>query len=151
MNYQFEALKIAQSQPNSEKAKLPAIIGSILNRIGNVYMELADYRKAIEYYKLSIVEHQKNKTIRSIPNLLSNIGNVYELMGMADSAIYYQQMTYDSSLIYDRSNIVRGEMMFRMGNAYRITSYNVCYTKLLRVLALLEPFLPNGRHWYYLP
>jgi signal transduction histidine kinase/tetratricopeptide (TPR) repeat protein len=122
-SFQFavEALKISEKIKNNPSEK-----GSIFNSIGNIYMELADYRKAIEYYTLSKEQFLTVETVLggSVLNEVSNIGNVYELMRVADSALYYQQIVYDAALKdTQRDLIVRAEMMFRMGNAYKLNGH----------------------------
>ncbi|MGB6037043.1 MAG: tetratricopeptide repeat protein, partial [Cryomorphaceae bacterium] len=118
---QFESLRISQEVKDS------ANVAITLNRIGNTYMELGDYPKAIEYYRLSkkyfvllgsAVEY----------NELSNIGNVYDLMGVADSAMYYQQIALDfvNSDEFIRDGYVTvPEVMFRMGNAFKLNGDSV--------------------------
>ncbi len=116
--YAFEALKIIEKIKNNAKPK-----GHVYNRIGNIYMEMADYRKAIEYYNLSKEQFLIGDTEfgGNVLNTVSNIGNIYELMGIADSALYFQQIVYDASLKDTaRTLIVRAEMMFRMGNAHKL-------------------------------
>lgn len=115
LQYQFEALQIG------EKINDKSTIAYALNRIGNIYMELANYKKANEYYTLSQEQFQLIKDTGMVHNEVSNIGNVYELMGMPDSALFYQQIVYDASLkTNDRKNYTRPEIMFRMGNAYNL-------------------------------
>jgi signal transduction histidine kinase len=113
---QFESLRISEEVEDSTN------IAIILNRIGNTYMELGDYPKAIEYYR-----HSKDYFVAlgatAEYNELSNIGNVYELMGAADSAMYYQQiiMDYVTSDDFIRNGYVTvPEVMFRMGNALKL-------------------------------
>ena len=119
LQYQFEALKIG------EKIKDTTTTAFALNRIGNIYMELADYRKAIEYYTLSKQQFEKINNTGMIYNEMSNIGNVYGLMGRADSALYYQQMVFDASLkTTNRNSFTRPEIMFRMGNAFKLNNNN---------------------------
>jgi signal transduction histidine kinase len=117
----FESLKMAENIDNiKENSRLK---GAALNRIGNIYMELGNYKKAIEYYNLSNDQYLTFSTPESgdVLNGLSNIGNVYELMGVRDSALYYQQNVYDIALkVLERKLLVRAEMMFRMGNAYKL-------------------------------
>jgi signal transduction histidine kinase len=119
--FAFESLKMVEIIENLDiNARLK---GSALNRIGNIYMELGNYRKAIEYYNLSIEQYLTYSTSESgnVLNGMSNIGNVYELMGVKDSALYYQQNVFDvASKNLDRNLVVRAEMMFRMGNAYKL-------------------------------
>ncbi len=114
LQLQFVAMKLIEGlKDTSAKA-------AILNRIGNTYMELADYRMANNYYFLSrdLFQQIKNATYY---NELSNIGNIYELLKMPDSALYYQQIVLDFSLKNTpKLGIVRPEIMFRMGNAYKL-------------------------------
>ena len=120
MKLEFEALNIG------EKMKVTTITAIALNRIGNVYMELGDYRKANEYYFRSKDQGQQIGDTAIYNNELSNIGNIYELSNMPDSALYYQQLVYKESLKHpaDRRFITWPEMMFRMGNAYKLKGDN---------------------------
>jgi len=115
LQFQFEALEI------SEKVKDTSNIAFAFNRIGNIYMELADYKKANEYYNRSKDLFEKLNDIGMFHNEVSNIGNVYELMQMPDSALHYQQIVYEASLTNsDRNRYTRPEIMFRMGNALKL-------------------------------
>ncbi len=119
MKLEFEALNIG------EKIKDTAITAIALNRIGNIYMELGDYRKANEYYLRSKDQFQLIGDSATYNNELSNIGNIYELSNMPDSALYYQQLVYKESLKHtNRDFVTRPEMMFRMGNAYKLKGDN---------------------------
>jgi signal transduction histidine kinase len=115
LQFQFEALEI------SKKIKDTSNIAFALNRIGNIYMELADYKKANEYYFLSKDLFEEIGVIEMVHNEVSNIGNIYDLMLIPDSALYYQQIVYDAALKSNyRERYVRPEIMFRMGNAYNL-------------------------------
>ncbi len=115
LKFQFESLNI------SENMKDTSTTAYALNRIGNIYMELGDYEKAIEYYTKSKDLFQSIGDIGMYHNEVSNIGNIFYLMRSPDSALYYQQMVYDASLINaDRNSYTRPEIMFRMGNAYTL-------------------------------
>jgi two-component system NtrC family sensor kinase len=114
MQQQYSALQIA------EEIKDSATIASALNGIGNTYMELAEYSKANDFYRRSKDLFRAIGIIAMYYNELSNIGNIFELMGMPDSALYYQRIVYEASIkTKDREFITRAEMMFRMGNAYK--------------------------------
>ena len=116
LQLQFEALNISRKIRDSNTTAF------VLNRVGNTYMELADYRKANEYYFQSKDLFRAIRSIGMVYNEISNIGNIYELMNMPDSALYYQQLVYkaSSSKHNDREFITWSEMMFRMGNAYNL-------------------------------
>ncbi|MEO6611627.1 MAG: ATP-binding protein [Chitinophagaceae bacterium] len=115
LQFQFEALNISESiMDTSSKA-------FALNRIGNTYMELADYPKANEYYFRSKELFESIGDTGMYYNEISNIGNIYELLAMPDSALYFQQIVYEKSLDNnDRNKYTRPEIMFRMGNAYKL-------------------------------
>jgi two-component system NtrC family sensor kinase len=116
LQFQFEAMNI------SEKIKDSSTTAFALNRIGNTYMELADYRKANEYYFRSKDLFRVLRDSGMYYNELSNIGNIYELLKMPDSALYFQQLVYEasSSKYTDRNFVTWPEMMFRLGNAYKL-------------------------------
>ncbi|HEY5464850.1 MAG TPA: ATP-binding protein [Hanamia sp.] len=115
LQLEFEALAIG------EKIKDTNTVGFAFNRIGNVYMELADYKKANEYYLLSKNLFYKIGDTAMFYNEVSNIGNVYALMHMPDSALYFQQIVYDAwQKSKNRNFYTQSEIMFRMGNAYRL-------------------------------
>ena len=115
LQLQYEAMDIA------ERIKDSIVMAYVLNSIGNIYMEMDDYYRANEYYFISRdLAKQLNNTSHYY-NEISNIGNVYELMRKPDSALYYQQLVYDATLKAPGKVItVRPEMMFRMGNAFRL-------------------------------
>jgi two-component system NtrC family sensor kinase len=111
MQDQFSALAIAR---NIESQHLEAWT---FNRIGNTYMELGELNKAVEYYKLSKNLFARFNYIGYVYNEMSNLGNVYEMLGILDSAKFYQQQVLKYSLINtDRYAITYGEMRERLGN-----------------------------------
>ncbi len=117
LRFQFESLEI------SEKIKDTSNIAFALNRIGNIYMELGDYKKANEYYYRSKDLFEKVGDIGMVHNEVSNIGNVFDLMQIPDSGLYFQQIVFDAAKnSTDRNKYTRPEMMFRMGNAYKLKS-----------------------------
>ena len=115
LQLQFEALKISESIKDTSSKALA------LNRIGNIYMELADYPKAKEYYFRSKNLFELIGDRSMYYNEMSNIGNIYELLSMLDSALYFQKIVYEKSKENnDRYSYVRPEIMFRMGNVYKL-------------------------------
>lgn len=116
MELQFLALNI------SEEIKDSSLKAYALNRIGNIYMELAEYRRANDYYFRSMDMFLGLKDSVMYYNEISNIGNIYELMGMPDSALYYQLLVYQAAQnkMADRNFVTWAEMYFRIGNAYKV-------------------------------
>ncbi len=114
LQLQFEALKI------TDEIKDTSTKAFALNRIGNTYMELGDYKMANKYYFMSMNLFEKLANTGMYDNEMSNIGNIYELMQRPDSALYYQEIVFKHSLQTDnRKSYVRPEIMFRLGNIYR--------------------------------
>jgi two-component system NtrC family sensor kinase len=105
-------------------------MASILNRIGNIYMELKEYKTAIDYYRQSQALCEKMADSGAVYNEVSNIGNIYELMGTLDSSQIYQQRVFDFSIHNtDRNAITYGEMRARLGNVEsRLGNYETALT-----------------------
>jgi len=115
LRYQFEALEIG------EQLKDTTNIAFALNRIGNIYMELGDFKRANEYYFQSKNLFEKIGDVGMVHNEMSNIGNIYNLMKQPDSGLYYLRIVYEAAQKSgDRNKYTRPEMMFRIGNAYRL-------------------------------
>ena len=115
LRLQFEALELG------EQFKDTSTIAFALNRIGNIYMELADYKKATEYYTRSKELFEKTGDVGMVHNEMSNIGNIFNLMQQPDSGLYYLRIVYEAAQKSgDRNKYTRPEMMFRIGNAYRL-------------------------------
>ncbi len=119
LNCQLSALSILENNPDTGR------MASILNRIGNIYMELKEYKRAINYYRQSQVLYDKLNDKGSFYNEVSNIGNIFELMGTLDSAKIYQQRVFDFSIQNTDRNVISGEMRARFGNVEsRLGNYN---------------------------
>jgi two-component system, NtrC family, sensor kinase len=115
LRLQFEAMEIG------EQLKDTSNIAFALNRIGNIYMELGDFKKAHEYYFQSMDLFEKIGDVGMVHNEMSNIGNIYNLMQQPDSGLNYLRIVYDAAQKSgDRNKYTRPEMLFRMGNAYRL-------------------------------
>jgi tetratricopeptide (TPR) repeat protein len=111
---QFMALNIAERTKNSY------LEAWCMNRIGNAYMELRDFSKAVDYYRSSKYLFVLHKKEGFVYNEISNIGNVYEMMGLLDSSKIYQQQLLKYSLTNsDRYAVTYGEMRERLGNVER--------------------------------
>ena len=113
---QFEALRLAKELDDKN------ITATALNRIGNTYMELADYKKANEYYFEAKDLFKASGNTGMYYNEVSNIGNIYDLLKVPDSALYYQELVYNAHLKKpgNRLDFTIPEVMFRMGNAYKL-------------------------------
>lgn len=121
LEFQFEALRIAKLANNKD------IIATALNRIGNTYMELGDYARANKYYFDSLKIFKSIGNTAMYYNEVSNIGNIYDLLKKPDSALHYQQIVYKAHLKTpaNRLAFTVPEIMFRMGNAYKLNGNRV--------------------------
>ncbi len=81
----FKATQIAK-QNNLEDINTPA-----LNAIGESYIILKDYHRAIYYFRLQKALDQKSNTEEGVAYALYDIGNAYDEMNRLDSAYYYEQ------------------------------------------------------------
>jgi len=113
---QFEAYRIGKDLGNN------SIMALALNRIGNTYMELGDYIKADDYYVQSKNLFKVVGNTGMYYNEVSNIGNIYDLLKVPDSTLYYQTLVYNAHIKnpQNRYDFTIPEIMFRMGNAYKL-------------------------------
>ena len=113
---QFEAYRIGKHLSHK------SIMAVALNRIGNTYMELGDYIKANDYYVQSKNLFKAVGNTGMYYNEVSNIGNIYDLLKVPDSTLYYQTLVYNAHIKnpQNRYDFTIPEVMFRMGNAYKL-------------------------------
>jgi two-component system NtrC family sensor kinase len=111
LNIQFQSLEIARQQ------KSQFGLAYELNSIGNTYLDMGDPQTALRYYRESYAMHLKSSGpyFYWTMNEQSNIGNAYEKLHKADSALYYElKMYHDSHFPFD----IEPELLGRVGNAY---------------------------------
>lgn len=103
-----------------------------LNMLGNIWaVDLLDEKKALSYYKQSLVLKLKSATPQSISASYNNIGISHKNLGDYDSALYNYKIAYDYAL---ESKIPRGPFspLVNLANLYKrlgqmdkaITYYN---------------------------
>jgi two-component system NtrC family sensor kinase len=80
----FRALQIAKSK------NLEILTSPTLNSIGEIYIVLKDYPKALDYLHKQKKLYDKRKTDEGFGYALYDIGNVYEETDQLDSARYYE-------------------------------------------------------------
>lgn len=114
---QFEVLELSKNI----KIKWKTIEGETLNSIGNIYLEMGDTQKALQYYQKSLKWFINSATQQLLArqywifNEKSNIGNTYEMLNMPDSALFYELNIYHNNRF---PSDLRAELMGRLGNAY---------------------------------
>lgn len=78
------------------KNKRPGPYASIMTNIGNVYFNIGNYRKALEYYTTDIeAQLEDSKYFESLIGLTYNKATVFLSLGNLDSAIIFANKTFD--------------------------------------------------------
>ena len=104
--------------------------GNDLVNLGIVYKELGQVRKAIQYYENGLIINEKIGHQYGEGICLNNLGNAYKKLGQKDKAAQYFQQAL---AIFEEIKSPYAEITRKnLADLNRITSYNVCYTKLLR-------------------
>lgn len=100
-----EALtKYLESITYLESANKKDRIPGVTNNIGLIYVEMGNYEKALEYFKLSLQQKKEHHLpASSIATSTNNIGNVYMDLGDLDNAIPYYEEAYKISSQSDDS------------------------------------------------
>jgi len=75
----------------SEVKDSPNNVAFILNKLGNVYFNLSEFSKAIEYFHQALVINEEIGNKNGIAANLGNIGNVYQNLSEYSKAIEYHQ------------------------------------------------------------
>lgn len=83
LSYYMEALKWYQEEKDEIE------VAAMYNNIGRLYFALEDYDKAIDYYRKTLLIH--NREMNSIAISYHNIGAVMEKKSQFDSALVYYQ------------------------------------------------------------
>ena len=123
LKMQFEALQL-----NRQSKHLVGEATS-LGYIGFTYIEFKEYRQALQYLLQAnkIIQQLSRKMQadkidqRNMPSILilSNIGNAYYLLKMADSAMYYLQQAYERhSRLKTSPPALTSNVLTGLGNVY---------------------------------
>ncbi len=113
LKMQFEALQI-----NREMKDPDGEAGS-LGFIGFTYLEFREYKQALLYLlPASKLNHLVSNKVKETFDL-TNIGYAYELIGLPDSALYYQELAYKkfSGLTYPIAPL-KSLILTRLGSVY---------------------------------
>jgi two-component system NtrC family sensor kinase len=85
--------------------------------IGFIYVEFKEYRQGLAYLLPAINLARQTKNQQQETFLLSNAGNAYDMLGMADSALYYQQLSFKTYTGL-RHGQLKSLILTRLGNAF---------------------------------
>lgn len=70
-------------------------LSEVLTNIGLIHVDRNDYSSAKQYYFKALKYALKVSSKPDLANLYNNIGNLQDQLGEQDSAIYYQQLSFD--------------------------------------------------------
>lgn len=134
MDYFITALRYAKKDNHRE------IIGIINGNIGNVYRELADYQKALDYLQLSLADIDLNPTTfvkqMDLTILYSNMAFTLLDLGEIEEAYYwYRKITFD--IIHRDIQIAL--YIFEIRYFHLIGETKKSGQKLQQLLIFLEP------------
>ncbi len=109
LSYYFEALRLSEAQHFED------LTGNTYNVIGIVYMNMADYPKAIDYFKksLSIIK----KINGDASSLMVNIGEVYKKNSQPDSSIVYNKEALEIA-IHENDSLSMAITLANIGDNY---------------------------------
>jgi CHAT domain-containing protein/Tfp pilus assembly protein PilF len=98
--------------------------GAILNNIGNVYKDLGQYQKAIEYYQQSVSIFKKGELQAGVFN---NLGTVYDSLGQYQKAIEYYEKSFE---YYQESLSMFNSISNKNGVGSSLNNLGVSYNNL---------------------
>jgi signal transduction histidine kinase len=117
----FKALQIAKSH------NLEGFTSSTLNSIGEIYIVLKDYPKALNYLQRQKKLYDKGEMNEGFGYALYDIGNVYEETNQLDSARYYEQQALEFFRKINREEPfvykTLGNIEMKSGNPTKALSY----------------------------
>ncbi len=84
----FNALKIAQTKNKTQE------IAKIYRRLSDVYFDLENFPKALEYLKQALIIDEENQNKRSAAIDHMSLGTVYEKMNNLDAASFHTEKAF---------------------------------------------------------
>ena len=117
LEYQVKALNIRQ-----EMNAPPRSIGASYNNIGNLYRDLNQFERALEYLRQARAVFEELQEGYALATITSNIGLTFSQQEQLDSALFYYE---DALAIYERLGDLRekGRMSFLLGELYHKRNY----------------------------
>ncbi len=88
IDYHQKALKLASSVKNASKSHYTTI-GIAMNSVGKIYMELKQYKYAIEQFNSAVTLHEKINDITGLAITYASLGDAYAGLGKLDDAIKF--------------------------------------------------------------
>ncbi|QKJ29273.1 tetratricopeptide repeat protein [Mucilaginibacter mali] len=116
LKMQFEALKMAESQPKYEKMRI-----RFYNNIGQAYKELGKYDSALVYARKAVVLANKYNQPRSLTYSYNWLGEAYYYMGQHEKGVAFM----DSAITLSR----KANLPYRQMEIYEAMHWCYLYTK----------------------
>lgn len=88
----------------TEEGNLQSQKGTVLTSLGNISMEQGDYVTALARYQGALRSTKKSKYLDT---RYHNLGKAYQLLGQADSALFYLEKIVGSENLFTRCNAHR--------------------------------------------
>ena len=124
----FHALQLAKTK------KLEYLTGPASNAIGETYIILKDYPKALSYLRTEKLLSEANNSEESLAYALLDMGSAFEEMNQLDSAYFYEESAITTFQKYKREEplvyITLGDIEIKSGKPAEALSY---YKKSLQI------------------
>ncbi len=111
LRLQFRALELARKINDAGRE------ANSMGFIGFTYIEFKEYRQALTYLFSSRNKNRQSKNQLKETFDLTNIGHAYDFLGITDSALYYQQLSYKTYTGLTHGPL-KSLILTRLGNAY---------------------------------
>src|SRR5688572_1806911 len=127
-NFAGEALRFLGDYPRALRMQMRALElnrkikdingeASTLGFIGFVYVEFKEYRQGLNYLFPALRLNSQDNNQLQKTFILTNIGNAYDFLGIPDSALYYQQLSFKTYAGLKHGPL-KSLILTRTGNAF---------------------------------
>jgi len=125
-----------EAQLRAKKINFLPGLGKALNSMGNVYYQMGEYKKALQYHKEALAVRERVNNKAEIAGSLNNIGNCYNNTSKYDSAlVYYKKCAAIDSLLGDKYGLSAdynniGNVFGRISDYEKALSYLITSVKI---------------------
>ena len=125
-----------------------------LNALGNISLDLRQYRQAIRYYTQSKARYEQLQLPHWVAGSLTNLGSCYEKMGVLDSALLLQRRAETLIAQHPRPRLAAALALRNMGTVQARLGHNAAavdyYRRALRETARTNDFRNRAMTQYHL-
>ncbi|NDV58737.1 lipopolysaccharide assembly protein LapB [Bacteroides sp. 519] len=119
--YQYAEEAFIKSLDYAKLSGNNSYISAALSYLGRISASLKDWKKSVEYYKMSAEAARKTKNIRAINRALNELSSVYTRMGEYSHALEYIQKSLDLKM---DQNMDLPQNLLTIGDLYRSIEKN---------------------------